>query len=324
MLYLSLNFLSSTIIGNDNSRKEREERARSRQRDASRSRTEAGRRERATDREEDDDSRHWRDDGKRDDRLASRRSRDKQGGDHWEPSNDRERRWPANEERDGRTKRTNGRDRRTGAEDAKDREDRREREKEKEPAWMDSSVPSEPLPGILGGKASNGELDGIQAWKKGMKDKEKQENAVVDTPPPEKVAETQPTGNAPQMDEIQLFRLMMQKEQGKLGADQSTDTSSQPKPADGSLPTTVADHVVKTAVSSQDPLKPSTTAPPALVSLPLSHGDGGPGNSQFVPPPGSRLLALGRGSAKPTPATEVPVEAPAPLSEWRPWPLLTS
>ncbi|KAH6917222.1 hypothetical protein BKA70DRAFT_1251668 [Coprinopsis sp. MPI-PUGE-AT-0042] len=299
---------------NDNPRKEREERARSRQRDASRSRTETSRRERAG--EEDDDSRHWRDDGKRDDRLASRRTRDKQGGDHWEPSNDRERRWPANEERDGRTKRTNGRDRRTGADDLKDREDRRDREKEKEPAWMDSSVPSEPLPGILGGKASNGELDGIQAWKKGMKDKEKQEKekAVADTSPPEQAAESQHTSSAPQMDEIQLFRLMMQKEQGKLGGDQSADASPRAKPSEGSLPGPALDQGLKAAGSSQDPLKPSTAAPAALVSPPLGHADGAPGNSQFVPPPGSRLLALGRGSGKPTPAAEIPVQAPAPLA----------
>jgi zinc finger CCCH domain-containing protein 13 len=311
-----------TIVGNDNPRKEREERARSRQRDASRSRTEASRRDRAPDREDDDDSRHWRDDGKRDDRVASRRTRDKQGGDHWEPPNDRERRWPANEERDGRTKRTNGRDRRAGADDVKDREDRRDREKEKEPAWMDSSVPSEPLPGILGGKASNGELDGIQAWKKGIKDKEKQEKekAVVDNPPPEQGAETQPTSNAPQMDEIQLFRLMMQKEQGKLGSDKPADSPSQSKPAESPLPSSALGQGPRTSDPSQDPFKPLTVAPAVLTSPLPSHADGVQTNSQFVPPPGSRLLALGRGPAKPPPATEVTVEAPAPLSES--WPCL--
>ena len=75
---------------------------------------------------------------------------------------------------------------------------------------MDTYVPSEPLPGILGGKSGDGELDGIQAWKKGMKDKEKQdrEKASADQTANGKSNESQaPTAGAQQLDEIQLFRL---------------------------------------------------------------------------------------------------------------------
>lgn len=295
---------------NDNPRKEREERARSRQRDSSRSRGDTGRRERAGDREEDDDSRHWRDDGKRDDRLASRRTRDRQGNEAWEPSNDRERRWQANDERDSRTKRTNGRDRRAGGDDVKERDDRRDREKEKEPAWMDSSVPSEPLPGILGGKASNGELDGIQAWKKDMKDKEKQEKekerATSEAPQQDPVVEAPQITTAPPMDEIQMFRLMMQKEQGKVGADTTPDVQQQLKLSEGPQLSTKMDHGhVLPGPSASQPLIVSGPVTPSL--------DSAPSNSPFVPPAGSRLLAFGRGPVKPV-APEVPVQAPAPLA----------
>lgn len=84
---------------------------------------------------------------------------------------------------------------------------------------METYVPSEPLSGILGG-APTGELDGIQAWKKGMKDKEKEkdEKEVVNRSMNEGNAltndekSTREDGQPAQpMDEIQLFRLMMQK-----------------------------------------------------------------------------------------------------------------
>lgn len=127
------------------------------------------------------------------------------------------------DDRDGRSKRTGGRDRRPGAlDDLKEKDER----KEKEPAWMETYVPSSPGAGILGGKGADGELDGIQAWKKGMKEREKKDKDI-ETPPearrksttPPEVRETAaPTGEPP-LDEIQMFKLMMKKEAAKKESD---------------------------------------------------------------------------------------------------------
>jgi hypothetical protein len=247
--------------GSDTSRKERDERARSRPRDSSRVRRdpstskkeprdrEDGRergsradrdrddprrekedngRDRDLEKDSDDDPRRWRDDGKRDERMAARRgerdrdrARDKpiheQG---WEGSTDR--RWTAGEDRDGRYKRQSARDKR---EDAKEREDRRDREKE--PAWMDTYVPSETGSGILGGKGDAGELDGIQAWKRGMKEKEEQEKASSGFIEQENVLAA-PEAAEKQLDEIQLFKLMMKREESKRT---QTDNGTKELPA---------------------------------------------------------------------------------------------
>ena len=90
------------------------------------------------------------------------------------------------EEREARTKRGaergGGRDRRNGDDEKERGEPKssgrdRDREREKEPAWMDTYIPPATSgTGILGGKGADGELDGIQAWKKGMKEKEKKKN----------------------------------------------------------------------------------------------------------------------------------------------------
>ncbi|EMD41793.1 hypothetical protein CERSUDRAFT_110356 [Gelatoporia subvermispora B] len=177
-------------------------------------------------REPDDDSRRWRDDGKRDERLAARRDRDRQ----WDRFDERDRERPsANDDRDGRPRRANGRERRGGAEEGRDREERRERDKEAEPAWMETYIPPTSGSGILGGKAVDGELDGIQAWKKGMKERERQEreqegDSAVDIKVKVKCdAEegTKPnplTGVNNQLDEIQLFKLMMKREAEKKEA----------------------------------------------------------------------------------------------------------
>jgi hypothetical protein len=183
-------------------------------------------RDRDTDRDQDDDARRWRDDGKRDERLTARRAeRDRElrtRGDHWEPSNDR--RWTATEDRDGRYKRASGRDKRTGGNGDEPRDERREREreKEKEPAWMETYVPTSSS-GILGGKSSSGELDGIQAWKKGLKEKElalqekNEEIGEADVPP-------KPNSGEKGLDEIQLFKLMMKREEEKKRSDSTTSS----------------------------------------------------------------------------------------------------
>jgi hypothetical protein len=151
----------------------------------------------------------------------------------WESTSDR--RW-AGEERDTRTKRPT-RDRKAAqGDDAKDREERRdrerEREKEKEPAWMDAYIPNGPSLGILGGRGPDGELDGIQAWKKGMKEKEQREREKEQGPSPtigQGELNTDSTVDKvdaleKQLDEIQLFKLLMKREEEKKKTDLSSGT----------------------------------------------------------------------------------------------------
>jgi len=250
----------------EDSRKERD--------DGRRGGDEFARRDREPDKELDtEDPRRWRDDGKRDERIATRRdrfdrdrerTRDKilhEGG--HEPSHDRhqDRRWTA-EERDVRSKRSSGRDRRSGGavEENKEKDDRkdREREKEKEPAWMDTYIPSDSSPGILGGKVANGELDGIQAWKKGMKAKEQGDKSTSKT----KDGSKEVLGLEQQLDEIQLFRLMMKREEKKRteGKDEA-DTSP-----------VVSFHGIETPVRTRDPQKDSlVSGGEVLIRLHIFH-----------------------------------------------------
>lgn len=192
-------------------------------------------RERDVDRDQDDDPRRWRDDGKREDRIAARRAerdrelRTRDRGDHWEPSSDR--RWAATDEKDSRYKRTSGRDRKPAGngDEPRDRdEQRRERDKEKEPAWMETYVPTTTT-GILGGKSSTGELDGIQAWKKGLKEKElalQEKDTASDVNP-----QTGQDTTEKSLDEIQLFKLMMKREEEKKISSPTPDSGSESKSA---------------------------------------------------------------------------------------------
>ncbi|KAF9452608.1 hypothetical protein P691DRAFT_660489 [Macrolepiota fuliginosa MF-IS2] len=287
-------------------------------------------RERDDDREQDGDPRRWRDDGKRDERMAARRTdrdrdlRPRERGDHWEPSSDR--RWAASDDRDGRYKRSSGRDRKSGGngDELKDRDERREREKEKEPAWMETYVPTS-TSGILGGKSSTGELDGIQAWKKGLKEKElalqekNTEPIELDSPPGQDMGEKG-------LDEIQIFKLLMKQEEekkkteGNHSSSPTPDTNIEPKAANHTMDQTLA----STLPSSNSQLRPSSSTPnlespaavspsskdlypkPQPVSAPipdiLSIDNGAlqlsERSMEYNPPAGSRLLALGRTSAK--------------------------
>ncbi|KAJ7139820.1 hypothetical protein C8R44DRAFT_765504 [Mycena epipterygia] len=190
------------------------------------------RRERGEHREHEvEDPRRWRDDGKRDERMAAKRgdrvTGEKVPQENGESSGDR--RWTVVEERDGRSKR-NHRDRRAGAttEDGKEREDRRDRdrEREKEPAWMDTYIPDST--GVPGGKGGEGELDGIQAWKKGLKEKEK--TAAIPKKDEERPAVSESTPDKP-LDEIQLFRMMMKREEEKKQVEPSaTEINAVPAP----------------------------------------------------------------------------------------------
>ncbi|RPD63033.1 hypothetical protein L227DRAFT_498019 [Lentinus tigrinus ALCF2SS1-6] len=200
-----------------------------------RDRYEYGRRprDREADRDVEEDPRRWRDDGRRDERMAVRREREARER-NWDRFEDRDRERPsAGDDRDGRNRRGVGRDRRLGGanDDPKDREDRRDRDKEREaePAWMETYIPTTPGGGILGGKSADGELDGIQAWKKGMKEKERKEKGEVSTETGKgsdsNATNDQPTSPAPaadgQMDEIQLFKLMMKREAERKDGDKA-------------------------------------------------------------------------------------------------------
>lgn len=172
-----------------------------------------------------EDPRRWRDDGKRDERMAARRERetrererelrDRRDRSAWDGGDRSDRRWAAGDDRDSRGKRSGGRDRKPG-EDGKDRDDRKDREREKEPAWMDTYIPSNGSGGVIGGHRSGGELDGIQAFRKEMQQKDKSSSPVV---PSLASSQTQASfsDQAPenQLDEIQLFRLMMKREEEK-------------------------------------------------------------------------------------------------------------
>ncbi|KAJ7071543.1 hypothetical protein C8F01DRAFT_439119 [Mycena amicta] len=220
--------------------------------------------------EEGEDPRRWRDDGKRDERMASRRAADRQANAEKasQENGDGDKRWTVVEERDGRAKR-NHRDRRAGgADEVKDKEDRRERDREKEPAWMDTYIPeSSGSTGILGGKAVNGELDGIQAWKKGIKEKEKAATAPKKQPADPAPAETP-------MDEIQLFRMMMKREEDKKVAEgPSPDSSAAPQDvvAPPGIPTKASLSQIPKPVESTPVIAPA--APPPTNSTPAPIHD---------------------------------------------------
>ncbi|KAF7319953.1 hypothetical protein MKEN_00779200 [Mycena kentingensis (nom. inval.)] len=282
--------------------------------------------DRDADRDDDpDDSRRWRDDGKRDERMAARRAAERQAASdktaHENGDASGDKRWTVVEERDGRIKR-NHRDRRAGADEVKEKPDRRDRDKEKEPAWMDTYVPeSSGATGILGGKAANGELDGIQAWKKGIKEKE-QAAAAASIPTKKQLAEA-PVEKP--MDEIQLFRLMMEREKDKKSAESSTtpDAIAPPPgiPAKSALSQTSkpTDNIVV-----PDPPPPPSAAPvhdansllsilgkvePALRSSPLSPisnaSDQTPASSRFFPKPINSQ----------NPPTSITDKAPLPVTE---------
>ncbi|KAI0274704.1 hypothetical protein BC834DRAFT_6131 [Gloeopeniophorella convolvens] len=254
-----------------------------------------------------DDARRWRDDGKRDERLAARRElrdkelrererdRDRERGSrgnerdpNWDSDRARDRdrdRWNL-DERDPRSRRANGRDRRghsrdedRDGRDRDERKDSRNRVEEKEPAWMDTYIPDSAGAGILGGKAENGELDGIQAWKLGMKEKERKERdsetsrilgdaeQAVSVRPNE--AQAAPPADPP-LDEIQLFKLMIKREEEKNKTGSPKVSSNDPAVAYISLgnddPATQKPLVTLGSSESQSM---SSLSPSPLAELPV-------------------------------------------------------
>ncbi|KZT06879.1 uncharacterized protein LAESUDRAFT_812541 [Laetiporus sulphureus 93-53] len=200
-----------------------------------------------SERDSEEDPRRWNDDGKRDERIATRRERERERV--WDRYDERDRERPnGSDDRDTRSRRGVGRERRPGGagDDSKDNDDRRDRNREAEPAWMETYVPSTSGGGILGGKSGDGELDGIQAWKKGMKEKERlqRENSasLEATQKPEakqassaSTAASQDSSNTPenQLDEIQIFKQMMKREADKKENEKQSTASPEPGPQMG-------------------------------------------------------------------------------------------
>lgn len=111
--------------------------------------------------------------------------------------NDRDSRdgWSIAEEKGGRR---GGRDRRQ--DDARDRDDRNDREKEKEPAWMETYVPSSSSGGILGGKGAEGEIDSIQEWKLNMKRAERKALGLPEPEAPQPIRTSASSSSTPKSD----------------------------------------------------------------------------------------------------------------------------
>ncbi|KAF9068054.1 hypothetical protein BDP27DRAFT_1403472 [Rhodocollybia butyracea] len=331
-----------------NDRGDREERPRSRSRhrrdpSATRRDREGKEREkeredyrRERDRDEDDDPRRWRDDGRRDERVTTRRERNNGKDKDSASSNPSDRRWTVVEDRDARSKRNTGRDKKSLAEETRTDERRGEREKEKEPAWMDTYVPSSSSGGILGGKGDDGELDGIQAWKKNMKEKEQKANKTA-TPMASAGdavnAHSKPVEAGEPLNEIQQFKKLMEMAQkqspdspmiigpilGPTDASKSTTTRDNDPTSNG--PDAPTAHLTSDISSVPDPSRSllslltantntdsashspviDSTVPKLHSRLPITDSlvDRNT-DTTFNPPQGSRLLALGnRAPAKP-------------------------
>ena len=146
---------------------------------------------------------------RRDREVRERELRDRRDRPAWDGGDRPDRRWAVGDDRDSRGKRSSGKDRKLG-------EDGKDREREKEPAWMDTYIPSNGSGGVIGGHRLGGELDGIQAFRKEMQQKDKSSSPVATNLATSR-NQTSPPGQAPenQLDEIQLFRLMMKREEEK-------------------------------------------------------------------------------------------------------------
>ena len=158
--------------------------------------------------------------------MTTKKEREKEDKDK-----DRDNRWQTAEDRDSRLKRVAGRDRKN-ADDGKDKDRRDDRDKEKEPAWMETYVP-DASGGILGGRIADGEMDSIQAWKKSMKEKEEKDKTATGKDIPSGSQQDTTEHAEPQMDEIQLFKMMIKREADRKGDQEVVQVANDPAPAPG-------------------------------------------------------------------------------------------
>ena len=84
--------------------------------------------------------------------------------------------------------------------------------------------------GILGGRTADGEMDSIQAWKKGMKEKEEKDKAAAAKDLPSGSQQDIAGHTEPQMDEIQLFKMMIKREADKKGEQEDVQGVDDPVP----------------------------------------------------------------------------------------------
>ncbi|KAF9240938.1 hypothetical protein BU15DRAFT_61250 [Melanogaster broomeanus] len=214
---------SRTVRDGSSSRREKDDRRTDRDDGYGGARRDKEDRDRDLDRDsEPDDPRRWRDDGKRDERIAARRDRENRERERERDVRDRrdrpawdgltsasDRRWV--DDRDNRGKRPGGRDRKAGDE-TKDREDRKDREREKEPAWMDTYIPSNSNGGVIGGQRPGERRCDRRTNPRHRAMPTSQQESQAEAASPPRSAEGQ-------LDEIQLFRLMMKREEEKKKSD---------------------------------------------------------------------------------------------------------
>jgi hypothetical protein len=200
-----------------------------------------------------DDPRQWRDDGKREERMALARekygNRDyrererEKSGETWNLSNRNNRRWAnLEEQRDTRSKRSAPRERRlaTTEDDTRERDDGRSREKEKQPAWMEPYIPKG-----SGGNGFGQGTDGIRVWKESLKEKtEKQESVepggdLSMSESADHTSHPMPPPSEKPLDEIQLFKLLMRQEEEKKKSSLVNESSTDSVKDSGPVPVEV-------------------------------------------------------------------------------------
>ncbi|KAF7436983.1 hypothetical protein PC9H_003817 [Pleurotus ostreatus] len=218
------------------------------------------------------------------------------------------------------------RDRKVNGDD-KDRDDRREREKEKEPAWMDTYIPSPSSGGIMGGNAD--EIDGIQAWKKDMKEKQEKEKSALQAAADDAPAPSLPPapsangmgGASNGLDEIQMFRMLMKKEDEKKKQVEAPDmvdaktgppippppTNDSEKPVASVKPSPIISVTNNDGPNTLLTMLTQTTTTSQSITVLESSISTPPGLSDQNKPPTSRLFPIPQAtSTKPSEPTALP------------------
>jgi zinc finger CCCH domain-containing protein 13 len=144
---------------------------------------------------------------------------------------------------------------------------------------METYVPASSGGGILGGKTAEGEVDGLQAWKQGMKAKEQKEKEKAETKD-KSVAPATPEAKSEvasstvksdsSLDEIQLFKLMMKKEEGKKNTENhsefaaSIDDNAKVESSSKSIDDQVYSYILRVTIVPVPSAPPGIPIPQAL------------------------------------------------------------
>lgn len=184
---------------------------------------------------------------------------------------------------------------------------------------METYVPTTPGGGILGGRGEDGELDGIQAWKKNMKEREKKEKeaeALAGSGSGSKadeytdVASKSKSKALPRetpLDEIQVFKLLMKeaakKEPEEAGASPIQSSATQTAPALDDRTFSGREELAENTGVSNALYNSRETDPSAGRALPANSSTVADNTSHIPPAPstpagapganeGARLLSL--------------------------------